>query len=740
MRAANIHSWPHFRRDLCVSFLIYLAIAMIVTWPVAAQMSTTVAGTPGEDNFQFVWNLWWHVEALLNQQVNPANVTMLHWPEGGPNPLLGLSVVVPSLAIPTTLIFDPIVSYNLWFLLSFPLVGISGYLLTASITHNRYAAFIGGLVFGFFPHKTMQGAAHYLQIMLFLFPLYLMALLRLFRRPTLRQAIVTAIMLSVSLLVNLIHVGYFLLPLSVFFLSHYLWTERHKWREWGQMIRYVGMMLGITLVLTGPILLPFIVNRFTGQLNYFHQPGVVRFSADFLALWLPAPHHPLPSLSETLIGTPAWREISHFMVEPYPEENVAYLGYTVLFLAGLGVWRRWRLANRWLWVAVVMIILSLGPFLKVGGTVVAEGSGPIELDGLRSPVILPYAALMKLPFYEWGRIPNRQIMTAMLALAVLAGLGISAVQAKNARRLTIIATFLIVAEYLVGWPYPTASAERFYLPVWNEIQQEARGAVLDLPQWNFFAYPPSNNAMLAQTAHGQPIVGGYIHRLPPGSRELPRVIQEVVVPPAPLDIVPRPTGTQALATLRSLGIATVVLHKNVRGETWWWTESTWNDADHAAAEAILGEWAGAPRWENEELAVYDLPDVETSAPTPLWMLEGRDGWHAAESDGTIARRWLADEGKIGVWLPTARQTSLRIEMQAFAGPRTVTLQLNDTPLLTQSVNETIIIETPPLDLAAGYHSFTLSQAEACQRPVDIDPATGDQRCLGLLISGVSLNP
>ncbi|MGB0387155.1 MAG: hypothetical protein ACPGWR_20245 [Ardenticatenaceae bacterium] len=212
-----------FYRDLTLSVVFYCLVTVIITWPVVAQLTTGVAGDPNRDNLQFVWNLWWVQEAVVNQQVNPADVTMLHWPDGGTNQLLSLSVLIPLLALPTTLLGGPVFSYNLWFLLSFPLVGLSGWLLTYYVSGDRRAAFIGGLIFGFFPHKSFHAMGHYLQIMLFLFPLYAIALLRLLRRPSFRQALVTSLILSLCLLVNLVHIGFFLLPMSILLLAHHLW-------------------------------------------------------------------------------------------------------------------------------------------------------------------------------------------------------------------------------------------------------------------------------------------------------------------------------------------------------------------------------------------------------------------------------------------------------------------------------------------------------------------------------------
>ncbi len=584
-------------RALALSLLLYALATVLFTWPVAGRLTTAVAGDPNRDNLQFVWNLWWVKEAFLVQHSSPAHVTLLHWPEGGTNHLLGLSVLVPLLALPTTLLGGPVFSYNLWFLLAFPLAGLGGWLLTRFVTGSLRAAFIGGMIFAFFPHKTMQVTNHFLQGMIFLFPLYAIALLRLLRRPGARRAWVAGLTLGPALLVNLVHIGYFLLPMSVLLLGYHLWRQRDWWARGGP--RWVAVMLGLAFGIAAPMLLPFLFSSVAGELDHYQKPGTVRFSADALALITPAPDHPL------LQAEPFQRWAS-FQRLGNPEENVAYLGMTTLALAALGVWRFSRSARPWLLLAVVMIVLALGPFLKVGGSIVGEtgGSGGIEVDGIRSRLPLPYAALRQLPFYGWGRIPNRQLMLAMLALAVLAGLGVRSLRGRRATAWTALAALLIALEYLVALPYPTGSAALVQEPVWRTLRAEASGALVSLPQWDFFSFPPSNEALLAQTAHGQPIVGGYIHRLPPGSAESAKAIQELIVPPAARDIVPRPVGAEALGALRALGIATVLLHRDARSPT------VWEAADEARAVATLEGWGAPIRWSSERFTVFSLPEGE----------------------------------------------------------------------------------------------------------------------------------
>ncbi|MGB0387154.1 MAG: hypothetical protein ACPGWR_20240 [Ardenticatenaceae bacterium] len=131
----------------------------------------------------------------------------------------------------------------------------------------------------------------------------------------------------------------------------------------------------MAFVLTSPILWPFLRGTLAGQLDHYKLPGVVSFSSDILAYVSPSPHHPF--LREVFEGG------SGFLLKGNLEENVAYMGITVLLLAGLGVWCYRRAATRWLLMAVVMAVLALGPFLKVGGRIIGEGSG-VEIDGVQS--------------------------------------------------------------------------------------------------------------------------------------------------------------------------------------------------------------------------------------------------------------------------------------------------------------------------------------------------------------------
>lgn len=68
--------------------LLYTALALLMTWPLAANFTTAAIGTPavpGEvyDSWQYMWNLWWLKEALLHGH-HPYFTPMIYYPHGVP--------------------------------------------------------------------------------------------------------------------------------------------------------------------------------------------------------------------------------------------------------------------------------------------------------------------------------------------------------------------------------------------------------------------------------------------------------------------------------------------------------------------------------------------------------------------------------------------------------------------------------------------------------------------------------
>jgi len=207
---------------------------------------------------------------------------------------------------------------------------------------------------------------------------------------------------------------------------------------------FVGALL-LAALLSAPFLLPIVVGKLSGQMEYLGGgTGMTIFSVDLLAFLSPPPYHPVLSL---------WEKV-HLVRSIVYAESMAYLGLTALCLALWGVKRKSSEAGFWLILGISAAVLSLGPFLKVGGELVRY-----TIEGRESYIVLPYALLTKVPFFEWGRTPGRLSGTMSFALAVLASLGAGDILPRLKEQWARAAfvggiALLILFEYISFFPFP----------------------------------------------------------------------------------------------------------------------------------------------------------------------------------------------------------------------------------------------------------------------------------------------
>ena len=580
LRKVNPNVW-----EAVIVTAIYALITIIVTYPVAFKLTSAVAGFDGRDSLQYVWSLWWARKAIVDLGTSPANLTFLYHPTGAYHPLLFVTPYLELVSLPLEGMLNSITVYNIQFLLSFVLTGLTTYLLGLELTGNRYAAFIGGLIFAFFPNRMGHAlAGHLPQITTYWFPLYVLFLIRLNKHPSLKNSLLCGIFLTLSLLVNIMHIAYFLIPVTLVFLLYQGWSNRRRFLD-TRFLKGLGLALLLASLLTAPFFAPFIVNKFTGKLGFLGEEGTLDFSNDLLAFVSPSRYHLvlsrlglLPSFTAQIFQRP--RDL---------EEKIAYLGMAPLLLGWLGVSRN-RKARVWAILGLCAAILSLGPFLKVGGELVRY-----TIENEESYVLLPYAFLKKSPFYEWGRTPGRLSETVMFALAVLATYGAASIaEMLNGKRVKVGVflglSLLVLFEYSVMFPFPIGGDKRpsFYEELANDTEDYA---ILDVPIAE--SRYVSNYAMFYQTFHEHRIVGGRIHRDPPGTVDIEKDIS-ALVQPGNSDSSAYPSKAERLQGLRNLGIGRVIVHKR-------------KIEDEATYRNFLRDLLGEEIFEDSQISVFAVP-------------------------------------------------------------------------------------------------------------------------------------
>ena len=409
-----------------------------------------------------------------------------------------------------------------------------------------------------------------------------------------------------------------------------------------------------------------------------------RYSADLLAFITPQQFHPLWGRLLAVRSQAVFRAtVSEYQV---------FAGFTVLILALIGTWSAWRGAaaaprvsgapripfqRLWPWVVLVFFVLALGPVLRIAGqTALLPGGREIPL---------PYAALVRVvPFMNISRSVSRYDAMVMLALAILAALGLNWLIARfrRGRWIAVAATALIVFEFL-PIPYPLSVSDA---PAWYAtLAQDTRpGSVLNLPMnWD------RPNYLLHQTVHGKPLVAGYI------SRDDPRMLAEL----APVfqhfrhlspDIIALDLAAQGRQVLHDLGVRWVVLdHYQMPASP----GNITREYTMATTAQIFGDQP--PAYQDDRIVAYEVLPPEKSAP---FLILGQ-GW--TPFDAERRSRAFKDAAEVIVRVP-----------EAGAGVLRVALAPGSAPLAADEAGDQL---TLPLVLRAGDNAVTLRSRQPGQR-------------------------
>jgi hypothetical protein len=409
--------------------------------------------------------------------------------------LLGLSAIAAPLDWITG---NPLVTYNLTTLLTFPLSGAATYLLVYRLTGSAPGAFIAGLAFGFAPFRISH-LPHVQMLAAFWAPLALLGLhafLESGRKRWLALYGATWVLQSAA---N----NYALVFFSLLIGFWVLWfvAARRRWRDLG-LIALTTMLAALPLVL---ILITYV--------TVHDRQGFVRgideiraFSADVAAVlcappaltfwgWVRVACRPegelFPGFGLIALDVAAlacvvgwWRGVR---LAPSSKALVilrrllfAVVGIYAAVIASVLIGGPWRIEWGWirasagsLYKPVLVLLLALAAALALspGARASARRSsttgfylvaalltwvmalGPtITLMGESVGMTGPFAWLMALPGASSMRVPARFWLLTALCLAVVAGLVVAETLARRSR--AVVAAWLVLLGAVVtadGW-------------------------------------------------------------------------------------------------------------------------------------------------------------------------------------------------------------------------------------------------------------------------------------------------
>jgi hypothetical protein len=556
------------QRETLLVLGAYVALAIIMTWPVARQFGTHVPGRDG-DAWIHLWTYRWVRDTLLSGR-DLYYTNLLFFPNGTSLYSHNIAWVNIAVWLPLQAIFGEGAAYSLLFLGILVFNGFAAYLLIRELTESPFAAFFGGLIVAFWPYN-LSHHDHLNLILIGWVSLALLYLKRFFDGQKKRDLILAAIFIALIGITR-----WQLLVLAGFLIGLYLLYRIIRDRLYQKPGIIGWLVAGVALagLIMLPLMLPVITATLSGEVPSELILEETPYSTDLIAYLVPSKYHPL------------WGDaVSEFYSRFPVRSTVPFIGYTVLILAIIGVAAKWPQTRFWLLVAIIYIVLAMGPRLNLNGQI----HGPP----------MPYSWIDDIFFIRFVRRPNRYNVILSLPVAILAAYGILYLQQRLRLRkllaavLTMALVFLVLVEYVVN--YRTFSLE---IPAWySELTQQSETfGVLGIPMEP--GMRPYKTYMHYQSAHEKPLVQGHISRVPPQATSfisdnlLLRKVRYEQMQVLAGEIV---SVTGQLQPLADANIRYLILHKEfLSGE------------ELAAWQSWLGY---EPYHEDLELAVY-RPDPE----------------------------------------------------------------------------------------------------------------------------------
>lgn len=492
-----------------IAALIYAAITLAMFWPISTAVTNVVPRNG--DVYNMLWNLWWVNYATFTLHTSIFSTKLLYYPIGAnlvSEPMMPISAI---LGIPLQWI-SLALEYNVFFLTGFILSGLFAFMLVRYLVGNRYAAFIGGMVFAFSPMHVAQSYAHLNWTVIEWIPLFLLFFILVLKER--KHVYIFGAAASFVLLTFMGDIQQAILTIVlVIFILCYISIKNKKIILDRQLMICAIEMIILILIIGAPLFVP-IANSLlhSGAISEAGESSslgnAVLWSNNLLSFFLPSVYNGLFSgIASKYYGS----------IYLGSQETISYLGYSVLALCIFAVLyygnRRPKIRDNvriWLWMVVFFAYFSIGPVLIV--------------YNFLTPIPGIFILYHFIPLFNLIREPGRFDLLATLGLAVLSGFGIRALFEKmgSANRhafrnfcITLVFAILILVEYN-GIPLGPSISHLFantQVPAaYYTINSINGNSVIMLPDSiNFYNnYTPL--VMYYQTVFKKPILGGYTSR------------------------------------------------------------------------------------------------------------------------------------------------------------------------------------------------------------------------------------
>lgn len=393
--------------------LLYTVLTVAMTYPAVLFLRTKVLGGP-EDNFHFLWELWYVAHAIFDLHKSPFFDPDVFVPFGFSlirNQDLSPGTVL--LFSPLTHFFGEVFTYNFLVLASFPLTAFGTYLFARQLWSKRRAALLAGIIVGFCPYRFAHAAGHLSIVSTQWIPFFFLYLERLISRPRLKNAVLTGVFFGLSAWTTWYY--FFMLPIAAIAYVAFRVNWKLPAAELWQLLKLGLAAAGVALIFVLPFLIPYYLATHGGVVDYRGAGESQAFAAALADYIIPATNHFWwgPAVDRL------WRQGPNGL---WQSEWQLYLGAIALVLAAAGVFHpRHRVVAALIAMALVCLIFSLGPGLYLTHPPTLNGN---TNDVPLSPIAMPGRFLRQLAGFNNLRGWSRLGFFVELSVGVLAAAGL----------------------------------------------------------------------------------------------------------------------------------------------------------------------------------------------------------------------------------------------------------------------------------------------------------------------------
>jgi len=528
---------------------------------------------------------------------NPLFCPIIFWPAGTGLALHTLALPYGVLSIPFQLALGDLrgiaVAGNVVALSSFTLSAVGAFMLANYLLDDRRAAFVAGVVFAFFPFRFVEMQLLHVSCIEWI-PFTVLFLLKALREGRTRHGVGLGVCFALQAYISLEHALYLALLLALI-AAHHIVRRRSRSRLGKRELRAGLVAVAIFFALTAPLATGIDSGRARTDLEEKREDFLktaVRDSPPWFAFLRPNPLSPL------------WSSMGHGRGQrlAFWDVSLGSVAVVLVVIALMSAAR--REAGFWALAAGGLLLLTLGPYLKLGYRQTTS-------------VPLPFLLLWRyVPLFNMARAPSRILLVAMLPISVLNGFGaraaMRALSGASARRLAMAAllSLAVLGEALIV-PLPRG---RFPVPSFCRVLAERADSdgVIDF-------HPLRKVALFAQAVHHKPLVLWENEAIAPrGRADGVRIARELVTvrslyrPGAYRTLPSDVRGSIVLRARQELwrhGIGYVVLHKRFHtirapGET---KEHETPPAVIAAQRRVLLDFGLRELWEDEASILFRSP-------------------------------------------------------------------------------------------------------------------------------------